>query len=149
MPPLAAQQSSHAPRVLIVDDEELIRLALRRVFTRMGWNVEEAPDGARALAMLAVDAEGAGPYTLIVCDLRMPGISGIELHAQLATARPELLDRLVFSSGDLASDEAAAFVDATRCTVLQKPFDLSTLRDLATRIAAAQGVAAEKSPPSA
>jgi hypothetical protein len=47
---------------------------------------------------------------------------------------PELLDRIVFSTGDVASHEAAAFVQRTRCTVVQKPFELRALEQIVNRM---------------
>jgi FixJ family two-component response regulator len=71
---------------------------------------------------------------VIVSDLRMPGFSGIDLHDRLARERPELLRRIVFSTGDVASREAASFVQRTACPVLHKPFELRMLDELVTRL---------------
>ena len=124
------------PRVLVVDDESTIRMALRRFFTRMGWEVEEAANGQSALSMIIADGRQrqTPPYSLVVSDLRMPGLSGIELHDQLKAELPELLPRLIFSTGDLVSDAAAAFVRDTNCVVLHKPFELSALRETVERL---------------
>jgi DNA-binding NtrC family response regulator len=67
----------------------------------------------------------------------MPGMSGMALHDELAARRPELLDRLVFSTGDVASKDAAEFVQRTRCIILEKPFELSKLGETLDRIRAA------------
>jgi DNA-binding NtrC family response regulator len=64
----------------------------------------------------------------------MPGCSGIELHDHIAAVAPELLDRIVFSTGDVASPEAAQFVRRTRCKVLQKPFELRALEAILVRM---------------
>lgn len=122
------------PRVLVIDDEPTIRAALHRFFTRRNWLFDEAEDGSRGLAKLM--APGA-EYTAIISDLRMPGMSGMELHDQLAEHRPELLDRLIFSTGDVASKDAAEFVQRTRCIILEKPFELSKLGETLERIRAA------------
>ena len=122
------------PRVLVIDDESTIRAALRRFFKRRDWIFDEAEDGARGLEKLL--APGAD-YTAIISDLRMPGMSGMALHDELAERRPELLDRLVFSTGDVASKEAAEFVQRTRCMILEKPFELSKLGETLERIRAA------------
>jgi DNA-binding NtrC family response regulator len=121
------------PRVLVIDDEPTIRAALHRFFTRRNWLFDEAEDGARGLVKLM--APGA-EYTAIISDLRMPGMSGMELHDQLAEHRPELLDRLIFSTGDVASKDAAEFVQRTRCIILEKPFELSKLGETLDRIRA-------------
>lgn len=122
------------PRVLVIDDESTIRAALRRFFKRRDWIFDEAEDGARGLEKLL--APGAD-YTAIISDLRMPGMSGMALHDELARQRPELLDRLVFSTGDVASKDAAEFVQRTRCIILEKPFELSKLGETLERIRAA------------
>jgi DNA-binding NtrC family response regulator len=66
----------------------------------------------------------------------MPGMSGMQLHDHIAAQRPELLDRLIFSTGDVASKEAAEFVQRTRCVILEKPFELSKLAETLDRIRA-------------
>jgi DNA-binding NtrC family response regulator len=73
---------------------------------------------------------------MIISDLKMPGLSGIELHDRLASSHPEILDRVVFSTGDVASPEARSFVERSRCTVLQKPFELATLDEIVARFIA-------------
>jgi PAS domain S-box-containing protein len=120
-----------APRVLIIDDEPSIRAALRRFFTRRGWQVDEAEDGSEGLlSLLTTRFE----YTVIISDLKMPGCSGVELHDHIAAVAPELLDRIVFSTGDVASRDAAAFVQRTRCPVVQKPFELRALESIVARM---------------
>jgi signal transduction histidine kinase/ActR/RegA family two-component response regulator len=119
------------PRVLIIDDEVSIRSALRRFFARRGWRVDEARDGAKGLAMLLA---AKSEFTIVISDLRMPDFSGVELHDHLAAVAPDLLDRVIFSTGDVASKEAAEFVQRTKCTVLQKPFELRALETLVSRV---------------
>ena len=121
------------PSVLVIDDESTIRAALRRFFKRRDWVFDEAEDGARGLAKLL--AQGAD-YTAIISDLRMPGMSGMALHDELAKQRPELLERLVFSTGDVSSKDTAEFVQRTRCVILEKPFELSKLGETLERIRA-------------
>ena len=124
------------PRVLVIDDESVIRVALRRFFTRLGWQVDEAGDGGSALQMILADRRQrtTPPYSLVVSDLRMPGLSGIELHDRIERDAPEVLPRLVFSTGDLVSDEAADFARETSCAILEKPFEFAKLRATIDRI---------------
>lgn len=121
---------------LVIDDERSIRLALSRFFTRRGWLVDEASDGAAGLERL-IAADGA-KYAIVISDLKMPGLSGIELHDRLAASHPRLLERVVFSTGDVASPEARGFVERSRCTILQKPFELATLDEIVARFVAEQ-----------
>ena len=125
-PPLAAR------RVLLVDDEDVIRLALRRFFQRQGWAVDEAEDGAAALDLLV--GPGVAAYDVILTDLLMPGMSGVEFYARVAAARPELVSRVIVSTGDSMSPEAMDFLRRTGCPVLNKPFELAELRALVAQV---------------
>ena len=128
----AAANSGPMPHVLVIDDEAPIRNALRRFFERRGWHVDEAADGAHGLAAL-MRADNAA-FDVMICDLKMPGISGMELYSTLSAMRPELLGRLIFATGDVASPDAAAFLQRTRCPVLEKPYELSLLAETVDRV---------------
>ncbi len=126
-------------RALIVDDEPSIRLALRRFFVRDGWEVEEADDGRIALDKLTPPDAVPPTFDIIICDLRMPGCTGAELHERLQKDRPELLPHLILATGDTVSPEAAEFVQRTSCPVLQKPFELQELRSLVRQMTGSGG----------
>ncbi len=81
-------------------------------------------------------------FGVVISDLRMPGFSGIELHDRLAIDHPEMLRRFVFSTGDVASGEAASFVQRTTCPVLQKPFELRMLDSIIAKVT--EGAQAER-----
>ena len=132
----SANSDGTSKSVLIIDDESTIRIAMRRFFTRLGWHVEEASNGEAGLEMLLHDStlDSSARYALVLSDLRMPGINGIELYERLKTSYPAVLRRLVFSTGDIVSEEAASFVDSTECVVLQKPFELATLRSTIDKV---------------
>lgn len=119
-------------RVLIVDDESTIRAALVRFFSRQGWAVSEAANGAEALVVLLGD--GPAP-DVVVCDVRMPEVGGAEVYARIEAERPELLKRFVFSSGDVVSSENDRFLERSLAPVLQKPFELARLREVVDRVA--------------
>jgi CheY-like chemotaxis protein len=129
-PPVSARPR----RVLVVDDEAPIRVAIRRFLERRGWIVDEARDGQEALDLLELEDPGmpsrGGRYDAVVTDLRMPGMTGIQLHDRLAERAPDVLARLVVISGDTASPEVADFLLRLRRPLVQKPFDLRTLADL-------------------
>jgi len=136
---LAAEGQPQARRVLLVEDEETIRRALSRFYRRRGWTVVEAEDGARAFERLLDAGE---TFDLVLSDVKMPHVSGIELHGALKDLRPELLPRLVFCTGEVESPQVAAFVAETSCRVLVKPFDLKTLASLSDEIASRAAPAA-------
>ena len=128
-------------RVLVIDDEAPIRIAIRRYLERRGWRVEEACDGLEALELLGLTGAGATSrtdrYDAIITDLKMPGITGIELHDRLAASDPAGLLKLVLITGDTASSEVADFVTRLRQPLVQKPFDMRALADLLDRSAPA------------
>lgn len=104
-------------RVLVVEDDRELRRALARYLTRIGWLVEEAENGATALAALANVSLDA-----VVCDARLPDMTGMALHARTDPAR-----RFVLISGDTGSRDVQAFGERTGVVVLQKPFELEAL----------------------
>ncbi|MGH9888515.1 MAG: hybrid sensor histidine kinase/response regulator, partial [bacterium] len=126
-------QAEGLRRVLIVDDEETIRRALTRFYQRRGWVVTQAEDGSRAFERLI---RGLEPYDLVISDMKMPGFSGIELHAALSEMRPDMLDRILFCTGEVDSAAVSTFVADTNSRVLLKPFDLRTLASLSDDIVA-------------
>ena len=114
-----------SPCVLLIDDENAVRLALKRYFARRGWAVTEAVDGASARSFL--DPKSDRAFDVVICDLNMPRESGRDLYRWLVHYRPDAVARLVFSSGDTISPDASAFLMETGRPVLPKPFELAEL----------------------
>jgi two-component system NtrC family sensor kinase len=106
---------------------------MRRFFERRGWTVEEAEDGQPGLAAVLAAPDDA-MYDLVISDLKMPGMSGIDVHNGLAATKPALLRRLVIATGDTASPDAAVFLSKTRCPILEKPFALDDLARIADQV---------------
>lgn len=133
-------------RALVVDDEDGVRGVLRRWLGRRGWEVTEATDGDAARQTLSAGAGGsnAPAFELVICDLRMPSSGGEELHAWMAAHHPELLQRLVFASGDAREESTAAFLQHAGCPVLEKPFEFRRLESTIEKLLAR---AAEQPPP--
>ena len=126
------------PRVLVVDDEPGIRFALKRWFERQHWIVSEAGDGHTAMTLLLTSDDASDSRVdLVICDLHLPLRSGEEVLGTLMASRPELAARLVLSTGDTVTDAAPGSALATHPHVLQKPFELSTLKALVTKIVGA------------
>ena len=119
------------PRALIIDDEPGIRFALRRWFERRAWSVDEAADGDEGLARLrSTSDDGDDRFDVIVCDVNLPKRSGAALYAQLENERPVLTTRIIISTGDDVSSGGPDSLLQTHPWVLQKPFDMATLREL-------------------
>ena len=109
-------------RVLIVEDEEAVRRPMVRYLTRRGAVVDEAADGVEGLARLR-----AQPANVVLADLRMPRMGGVELYAQLEEERPELAARVLFLSGDVSQLAAPGNTPVPRERVLVKPVELAEL----------------------
>ena len=91
-------------QVLIVDDERAIRDLITTGLRGEIRIIHQATDGEAALEMLR-DLD----YDCILLDLRMPGISGMEVFEKIVSSSPSLADRIIFMTGDTASQESAAF----------------------------------------
>ena len=72
-------------------------------------------------------------YDLILCDLMMPNVSGIDIHGHLARATPDQAQRLVFLTGGAVSPSTRAFLDQSTNERIEKPFDVHNLRALVQR----------------
>ena len=123
--------------VLLIDDEAAIRLALRRWFERRGWSVEEAPDGEVACERLA---EREGVFSLVICDLHLPGMDGEEIAQRVSRKWPSLLDRFVFSTGDAIEHAPEGSLLRSHELVLPKPFEFAQLRALIERTVGADAL---------
>ena len=87
-----------------------------------GFVVDRAGDGEEGLSRLAEQS-----YDLIVCDLKMPRIDGVQFYRAMAAATPALARRVIFVTGDVAGTDAERFLDETGCRWLSKPFRLGDL----------------------
>lgn len=110
------------PIVLVVDDEPSIRRLVQRMLRRPGWDVHEADNALRAMAML-----GAQHYRVALLDISMPGISGTALcHA--IRERPELRHlRLIACTAHAFAQDREKFLAAGFDEVLTKPFLMEEL----------------------
>jgi two-component system, cell cycle sensor histidine kinase and response regulator CckA len=90
-----AERSAARPTVLVVDDEDALRAAIRRLLEGQGYGVIEAPNGANALQLL--EDTTVPKVSLVLTDLRMPVMDGRQLAAALARRHPSL--PIVFMSG--------------------------------------------------
>ena len=124
--------------VLIVDDEPALREAARRFLNRAGMTADTAVDGRAALEALA-----HANYDVIISDIRMPGMNGREFVTSLKRHRPELLARVILSTGDTFAEDTAALVAETGLPTLVKPFDFDTLERM-VRTAAVAGAKSSK-----
>src|SRR2546427_2866272 len=130
--PLAAPTATEGITVLIVDDETALRDALLRFLARRGIQGEGVTDGAAALRALR-----QRQFDVIISDVRMPGMSGREFLERLRSDRPELVARLLFSTGDRHAPDTAALIEQSGDPTVTKPFDFAELERVVRQVAAA------------
>ncbi|MGH7434560.1 MAG: response regulator [Polyangiaceae bacterium] len=115
-------------RVLVVDDEPLLGDALRRVLSSES-EVVVVTEAADALGRL----ERGERYDVVLCDLMMPAMDGIELHRRLSVTLPREAERIVFVTGGAITSRVDAFFRGVANLLLEKPIDIDDLRALIER----------------
>jgi signal transduction histidine kinase/CheY-like chemotaxis protein len=122
-----------APRgkILIVDDEISVARTLKALFQNE-HDISLAADGSQALNALATNADSA--FDVIMCDLMMPGMSGMELFEHVKRAQPGMERRMVFMTGGIAMDHAREFLATSSNLTFEKPFDFDQLREALRRL---------------
>lgn len=109
-------------KVLVVDDEPSIRLLIKTILTQNGHVVEECDDPRKALEKLMATA-----YDVILLDIRMPGMSGIELYRNILTKRPDMALSVIFITGDTSDEATREYLSAHQTPYISKPFNRKTL----------------------
>jgi len=127
-PELESTEAVRGARVLVVDDDPLVGAAVRRALAD-DHEVAVVESGAAALAHIS---EGER-YDVIFCDLMMPVMTGMELHAQVAALDERQAHRMVFATGGAFTPAARAFLDRVSHARLEKPFELRELRAMVRR----------------
>ncbi len=110
-------------RLLVAEDD----LKLGRLIVRVlepEHDVVVVTNGREALARIV----GGERFDLVLCDLRLPGVTGMDLYERLHTLAPELVGRIVFMTAGACTPEAAAFLGRPGIVRLDKPFRLDELR---------------------
>lgn len=114
-------------KILIVDDDKNIRLTMKQALQPLGYELETAVNGEDALQQLE-----AGDFGLILLDLRLPGLSGLEVLRRVAEIRPDIRVILISAHGTVENAVEAMRLGAV--DFIQKPFVPKELRDIVTRV---------------
>jgi len=126
VPPAAS--SGRRGRVLVVDDEQLVRQTVTRVLAKE-HDVVAVSTVSEALALCGDGAR----FDLILCDLMMPDKTGMDLHRELVRSSPAQANRMVFLTGGVFTDRARRFLAETPTEQVEKPFDAVNLRAIVRR----------------
>jgi PAS domain S-box-containing protein len=119
-------------RILIVDDEPAVARALGRL-VRL-HEVHIARDGSDALRLMESDSA----WDIVFCDLMMPNLSGVELHAMICERHPHLARRIAFITGGAFTEAARELLRSVDSPKLEKPFDPAAVHAVVRRMLSEQ-----------
>jgi len=122
---LPTAETSHQGLILVVDDEEFLRVLCGRMLGRLGYDVVMAANGQEALD---VYRERSDEIVCVILDLIMPGMDGVEVHEKLTAMDPEAL--VVMTSGYHRQEISARFEGRGLAGFIQKPYRFTNLADI-------------------
>ena len=124
-PPPDAVVSGRKGRILVVDDEPMLGAAVRRILSA---------EHEVLVVTSARDAIGrvfqGDRFDVILCDLMMPEMTGVDLYAEFLRLAPEQAEKVIFMTGGAFTTRAREFLDQVRNPRVEKPFDAGNLRAL-------------------
>jgi len=120
---------SQRARLLIVDDEQSVGNVLARLL-EASYDVVNASTGQEALKLLA-----RSDFEVVLCDVMMPGMTGMEFYNRLKQEAPAVSRRVVFMTGGGLIPEVATFLSGVERPRLEKPFDFQELRRVLSLVA--------------
>ncbi len=129
--------ASARAKILVADDEPNLRRVLTAILMRDGYDVMQAADGAEALSRVDDDVN------VVITDLKMPKIDGMEVLRRLGTERPNLPVIMITAFGSVGN--AVAAVKAGAFDYIEKPFEQEQIRQIVNK-AVKQGVANKAAP---
>lgn len=112
-------------RVLLIDDEVFIIAALRRLLASE-HDVTSVMNATDALSLI----EAGHRFDVILCDLRMPGMTGIDFYERLKTLASDMTKHVIFCTGATFSVDTRHFFESVPNRILEKPFDPMAVRSL-------------------
>jgi CheY-like chemotaxis protein len=124
-PDARPMRSSLRGRILVVDDEEGMRSAIVRMLKRH-HDVSTVVTGKEGRALLARDKR----FDIIFCDLMMPEMSGMDLHAWLAAEDARLAEQIVFITGGAFTPGASAYLARVGNQCIEKPLDPTSFKKM-------------------
>ena len=115
--------SGNGKTVLVVDDQENIRVVIRILLDSLGYHVLTAPNGKEAID---VASHFKGEIHLAILDINMPVMGGAETFPILKEIRPDM--KVIICSGDIEANALTRFLQAGADAVLHKPFGILALK---------------------
>ena len=118
-------------KILVVDDEAVISQFVSQILTDEGHEVEAVDSAEDALEVVK-----SKKYQIIILDIKMPGMSGIELYRRFRKTSPTLAEGVVFITGDVMGASTMGFLNKTKVPYIVKPFDARQLKTEINRVLA-------------
>jgi len=115
-------------RILVVDDEQMVVRSVQRILSKE-HDVIATVAAAEALALCTSGEK----FDLILCDLMMPDMTGMDLHRELLLVAPDQAGRMIFVTGGAFTPTARRFLSETPKEHIEKPFDSANLRAIVRR----------------
>jgi len=112
-------------RILVVDDEKMIRDYLEHMLRECGHHVDVERNARAAVKRLRNEK-----YDVILADIKMPGMNGREFYQVLQEIGTHLVDRVIFMTGDIIGEESLSFLKNTEVRHITKPFEENSLKVL-------------------
>jgi two-component system NtrC family sensor kinase len=109
-------------KILVIEDEAVLGRLCQRVLTANGFEVDLANNGLTARQIAAKK-----DYDLCVSDIRLPGITGMQLYEHWKKSGNPLADRLIFVTGDTLNNTVQDFLEHSGRPCIMKPFDMQEL----------------------
>jgi PAS domain S-box-containing protein len=122
-------QKPRGAKILVVDDEAAILTFLHRLLTEWGHTVETINNADTALKRLKTER-----YSLILLDIKLPGMSGIELYRHIEEIAPALTRRVMFITGDIMEGTTRDFLEKAGVPHITKPLDIEVLKKMINNI---------------
>ena len=121
---VATDDSHPGGQILVVDDEPLVIDLLMDILTEAGYHVDTAANGVEACRKV-----GDRRYDLVITDVRMPEMNGIDLYRNVLTTRPELKGKVIFVTGDLIDKDVVDFLAEVNARTIPKPLEINAITD--------------------
>jgi CheY-like chemotaxis protein len=127
--PVSASAEKISPkkqlRILVVDDESSVRYVLDRVLKHLNYSVDTIADAKTALEKIAAGET----YDVILTDIRMPGMNGIEMYSYILEKSPSMANKTIFVTGDVMGTDVREFLVRYNLPYLSKPFHVRAVKD--------------------
>lgn len=110
---------------LIIDDDPTILNLIFKYLERQECKIITASDVKNALNLIK-----GKDFDFVICDIKMQGLGGADFYRIVQEKKPSLKDRIIFTTGDVQSDSAKAFIDSVTNLHIEKPFSLNELKEV-------------------